>query len=53
MKQSKWYTIKITPVEADKHSHIFRIETSNLEKTMEKYTHNKEDNIVSTWEIIK
>ncbi len=53
MKQNKWYTIKITPIEADKHSHTFRIETSNLEKTMNKYTRDREGTITALWEILR
>ena len=53
MKQNKWYTIKVTPIEAGKRYQTFRIETSNLEKTMEKYTRDKEGNITATWEVLK
>ena len=53
MKQSKWYTIKVTPLEEDKRYQTFKIETSNLEKTMDKYTRDKEGTITALWEVLK
>lgn len=50
---NKWYTIKVTPVEADGYAQTFKIETSNLKQTMEKYTRDKEGNIKATWEVLK
>ena len=50
---NKWYTIRVTPVEVDGYVQTFKIETSNLKQTMEKYTHDKEGNITATWEIIR
>ena len=53
MNNKKWYTIQITPLETDKMAHKFRIETKNLDKTMEKYTHDKEGNVTALWEVIR
>jgi hypothetical protein len=53
MKQSKWYTIKVTPLEENKRYQTFKIETSNLEKTMDKYTRDKEGTITALWEIVR
>lgn len=52
MKDSKWYKIRITPIEGDKLPYEFKIETSNLKQTMGKYTRDKEGNIISLWEQI-
>ena len=52
MRNSKWYKIKVTPIEGDKPPYEFKIHTSNLVSAMEKYTHDKEGNITSLWEQI-
>lgn len=49
---NKWYTIKTTPIEVGGRSQTFRIETRNLDQTMDKYTRDKEGNIVATWEVL-
>ena len=45
MNKPKWYTIKVTPLEEGKRYQTFRIETSNLDQTMDKYTRDKEGTI--------
>jgi len=50
--QIKWYTIKIVPINENLEPYKFKIETSNLEKTMDKYTRDKEDIITATWWIV-
>lgn len=52
MNKLKWYNIRITPVEGGKSPYEFKIETSHLKQTMEKYTRDKEGNIISLWEQI-
>ena len=53
MKQSKWYTIQVTPLDEVRSPYNFKIETSNLEKTMDKYTRDKEGTITALWEIVR
>jgi hypothetical protein len=49
----KWYTIKVTPLEEGKSDQTFKIETSNLDQTMDKYTRDKEGTITALWEIVR
>ena len=53
MTNKKWYTIQVQPLETGKTPHKFRIETSNLDNTMNKYTRDKEGNVTALWEILK
>ena len=53
MNKPKWYTIKVTPLEEGKRYQTFRIETSNLDQTMDKYTRDKEGIITALWEITR
>ena len=53
MKQSKWYTIKVTPLDEVRSPYNFKIETSNLDQTMDKYTRDKEGTIKALWEVIR
>ena len=50
---NKWYTIKVSPIDEVREPYEFLIETSNLKKTMEKYTRNKEEEITVTWKIVR
>jgi hypothetical protein len=53
MNKLKWYNIRITPVEGGKLPYEFKIETSHLKQTMEKYTRDKEGTITALWEIVR
>ena len=53
MSKLKWYTIQITPLDEVRSPYSFKIETSNLDRTMDKYTRDKEGTITALWEIIK
>jgi hypothetical protein len=51
MSKSKWYTIKVIPLEeSGQEPYEFKVETSNIKWTMEQYTRNREGLI---WEIIR
>mgnify|MGYP001280444473 CR=1 FL=1 len=52
MSKSKWYTVRVSPIDEVREPYKFKIETSNLQLTMGKYTHNKDGEVISTWEII-
>ena len=53
MNKLKWYTIQITPLDESKAPYDFKIETSNLEDTLDRYTRDKEGTITALWEIIR
>jgi len=48
-----WYKIKITPHDEEKESYVFKVETRNIEWTMEQYARNREpfDWEMSNWNI--
>jgi hypothetical protein len=52
MSKLKWYTIQVTPLDEVRSPYSFRIETSNLDKTMDKYTRDKEGIITALWKIL-
>jgi len=52
-KSNKWYTIKVTPIDEVREPYEFLIETSNINSAMEKYTTDKEGEIISLWEVVK
>ncbi len=49
----KWYTIEVTPIDQYRAPHKFKIETKNLDKTMDKYTRDKEGNVTALWKVLK
>lgn len=49
-KQSKWYTIKVIPLNEEQEPYEFKVETSNIEWTMEQYARNREG---FAWEIAR
>ena len=53
MNKLKWYNIQVTPIDEIRSPYNFRIETSNLDKTMDKYTRDKEGIITALWKIIR
>ncbi len=53
MSKLKWYTIQVTPLDEVRSPYNFKIETSNLDQTMDKYTHDKEGMITALWEIVR
>tara|TARA_R110002153_G_scaffold213745_1_gene366274 strand:+ start:4906 stop:5064 length:159 start_codon:yes stop_codon:yes gene_type:complete len=52
MSKLKWYKIRITPIDEVRQPYDFKIETSNLDKMMDKYIRDKEGIIKSLWEIV-
>jgi hypothetical protein len=53
MTTNKWYTILVTPLDEVRSPYSFKIETSNLDKTMDKYTRDKEGTVTALWEIVR
>jgi len=53
MSKSKWYTVRVSPIDEVREPYKFKIETSNLRSTMEKYTRDKEGETTSTWKVIR
>ena len=53
MSKSKWYKIRVTPIESNRSPYEFKIETSNLKETMDRYSRDKEGNVTKLWEQIK
>jgi len=50
MGKLKWYTIKVIPISEEQEPYEFKVETSNIEWTMEQYARNREG---FAWEIIR
>jgi hypothetical protein len=53
MSKPKWYKIRVTPIESNRSPYEFKIETSNLKETMDRYSRDKEGNVTKLWEKIK
>lgn len=53
MSKLKWYTIQVTPLDEVRSPYNFKIETSNLDTTMDKYTRDKEGTIIALWKVIR
>lgn len=53
MSKPKWYKIKVTPIESNRPPYEFKIETSNLKETMNRYSRDREGNVTKLWEQIK
>ena len=53
MSKSKWYKIRVTPIESNMSPYEFKIETFNLKETMDRYSRDKEGNVTKLWEQIK
>tara|TARA_B100000900_G_C20159196_1_gene545193 strand:- start:406 stop:561 length:156 start_codon:yes stop_codon:yes gene_type:complete len=49
-KKLKWYTIKVMPLNEEQEPYEFKVETHNIEWTMEQYARNREG---MAWEIIR
>lgn len=53
MNKLKWYNVQVTPIDESTPPYSFKIETSNLDKTMDKYTRDKEGTIIAIWKTIR
>lgn len=53
MTTNKWYTILVTPLDEVRQPYSFKIDTSNLDQAMNKYTRNKEGIVTALWEIVR
>lgn len=42
MSTNKWYKIEVIPLNEDEQSHIFKVQTHDINWTMEQYQRNRE-----------
>lgn len=49
----RWYKVEVTPIDQYRAPYNFKIETLNLENTMNKYTRDKEGNVTALWKVVR